>query len=831
MTLISLNASSTVSVGVATVPLDHEDAPMGFIAELQQSKTTKDLYTVNFVDSYKGFAGGLNETLIETANSGSDWNVDKTGGDGYYSYIHFRDAKNGTMGCTACWGLQKDPNYYGDFHLIGYEDPNGGDPIMMRNWSDAFKTTDGGSTWTKTFLPTNFIITSIHFITNDLLMWTNYGNFNHTDADVWRSPDGGKYCERYHVWEYFMDSAIIDANNWWVVGGDGGGVIEHTTNGGSSWNPTTVSDHLGSVFFYDAQTGWVAGDNGLIMSTTDGGATWNKQTSGVSVHLNSTYFTSKNDGWVVGAGGTILYTNDGGATWKPLQSPTTKHLHSVDFPEPNLGWAVGDGGTMVFIHSGSPSPGKLASVKVDPTSATMNVNETKEFTATGLDTSGNSIPGLTFAWSLSQPLGILMHLGANKVSFKATASGTTTLSAETSHNGTSGNGSASIIINPSSSNKAPNVPTTAGPTSGNVGQSLSYDFSASDPDNDQVKYMVDWGDGVNQSTSLGASGWKASIAHSWSAQGKYDIKSKSIDAKGAESSWSTPLTVSISKSSGGGPPTTPTIIGPAQGRPTNEYSFTISSTDPDGNKIMFTIDWGDTKTDTTPYAASGAATTIKHAWASDGDYTVKAKAKDETGLESSWASITVHIATDVSDQPPVITHTPVTQATEGTKVVIQATITDDSAIDIATLFYRKQGATSWSSIPTQGPGPQFSWTIPASVVVKGSLEYYIQAEDDGGYAATSPASGASNPYVTTVKAKGDGGGTAPASKNGDQLLVSLVAIGIIIAVVAIIATLLFRRKGRREQIMPPYYAQQYWTYPQQYEGYPNQEQGSGYRHP
>jgi hypothetical protein len=352
-----------------------------------------------------------------------------------------------------------------------------------------------------------------------------------------------------------------------------------------------------------------------------------------------------------------------------------------------------------------------------------------------------------------------------------------------------------------------------------------------DPDNDQVKYMVEWGDGVHQSTNLGASGWKASIAHSWNAQGNYDIKSKSIDARGAESSWSTPLTVSISKSSGGGPPTTPTIIGPAQGRPSTEYSYTISSTDPDNNKVMFTVDWGDGKGDASGFVASGASTTMKHTWSSDGNYTIKAKAKDETNLESSWASIKVRIATYVTDQPPVITHTPVTQATEGTKVLIQAAITDDSAVKEATLFYRNQGGVSWSSIKSQGPGPQFSWTIPASTVVKGSLEYYIQAKDDGGNIVTSPASGASSPYSIIVKAKSDGTNNTPASKNGDQMLISLVAVAVIIAVVVIVATLLLRRRGGQKMTYNPYYAQQYWTYLQQYEGYQNQEQGSRYRPP
>jgi hypothetical protein len=545
----------------------------------------------------------------------------------------------------------------------------------------------------------------------------------------------------------------------------------------------------------------------------------------VSVTFNGIHFVSKTEGWAVGASGTILSTINGGTSWTPLQSPTTVDLNDIDFPDPNYGWAVGNSGKVIFIHNGTPPPppkGKLSSVQIDPSSATLNINDTKKFTATGLDTSGNPIPGLTFTWTLSQPLGTLTQLSANEVEFKATAAGSTVLNAETSYNGTNGKGTSSITINapppPPPPNKAPNTPTTTGPVSGNTGQSLTYDTSATDPDSDQVKYTIDWGDGGNQTTQLGASGWKASIAHSWSAQGSYNVRSKSIDAKGAESAWSSPLAVSITKPSGGGsPPSTPTITGPAQGAPATEYSYALSSTDPDGNRVMFTIDWGDGKSDTTGFGASGASIAAKHTWSADGNYTVKAKAKDDTGLESSWTSIMVHIATDVQDQPPVITHTPVAQATEGTQIAIHAVITDDVAVKSATLYYRKQGTASWSSIQMQGAGSQFSAVIPANAVAKGTMEYYIQAEDGGGNVVKSST------FTITVKAKTGGTNSNQTSKGGDSAMMQLVAV-IVIAAAGVIAALLFmsRRRKKSQITYPPYYAQQYGAYQQQYEGYPPQ---------
>lgn len=803
------------------------NGPMAFVAELQQSGTSKDLYSIQFTDVFKGFVGGLNETLLKTSNSGTTWMIDRTGGSGFYTDIDFKDSRNGTIAGTACWGPDPDPNYSGDNHVIGYQ--QGGKIYLSRDWSAVLRTTDGGATWKKTFTPTNFIVSSAHFLTDKLGMITTYGSPTHTDSDIWYTSDGGKTWGRYADWQYFMDSAMYDLNNWWVVGD----VIVKTSDGGANWAQKSVSNHMNAVVFIDTQNGWAAGDGGAIVNTIDGGQTWTKQTSGVTTSLYGISFVSANEGWAVGAGGKIVQTMDGGKTWASLQGPTSVDLNDVYFPDPNFGWAVGDSGKIVFIHDGSPPPppkGKLSTVQIDPSTVTMNVNETRRFNATGYDTSGTPIPGLSFTWSLSHQLGTITQLGQSEIQFKATGAGTTTLSADTSYNGTSGKGTSSITINspppPPPPNKAPLVPIATGPASGLVGQAMSYDITGTDPDNDQVKYLVDWGDGTNQTTSMGASGWTASVTHSWSAAGSYNVKAKGIDAKSAESAWSSPIAVSITKPSGGGsPPSTPTINGPAQGVPATEYSYTLTATDPDSNKIMFTIDWGDSKTDTTPYIASGAATTIKHTWASGGNYTVKAKAKDDTGLESAWASTLVHIATDVKDQPPEITHVPVTQGIEGTQITVQATITDDISVDSATLYYKSQGATTWSSVSMQGSGQQYSGVIPASKVVKGTLQYYLQAKDSGGNVVESPASGASDPYAVVIRAKGGGGGSSTQPPGGsDQTLMTLAIIAVVIIAVAVVSLLLIWRRGRKGQAMsyPPYYAQQY----QQYDQYPQQYDGN-----
>ncbi len=69
-----------------------------------------------------------------------------------------------------------------------------------------------------------------------------------------------------------------------------------------------------------------------------------------------------------------------------------------------------------------------------------------------------------------------------------------------------------------------------------------------------------------------------------------------------------------------------------------EYSYTTSTTDPEGEQVYYWFDWGD---DTTsgwlgPYD-SGVLITATHSWESKGSYEIKVKAKDINGTQSPWS--------------------------------------------------------------------------------------------------------------------------------------------------------------------------------------------------
>ncbi|MBO3804013.1 MAG: PKD domain-containing protein, partial [Candidatus Brockarchaeota archaeon] len=202
-------------------------------------------------------------------------------------------------------------------------------------------------------------------------------------------------------------------------------------------------------------------------------------------------------------------------------------------------------------------------------------------------------------------------------------------------------------------NSPPNVPATpSGPSEGFPGTSYSFSTSSTDPEGDQVKYTFDWGDGTTAATGFLPSGSTGTLSHSWSRSGQYNVRAKATDANGASSGWSTPFTITIQNR----PPNAPSApSGPAAGFTSTSYSFATSATDPDGNQLKYTFDWGDGTTSTTGFLASGSTASASHSWSEAGNYDVKVKATDSEGAESGWSPAAL---IEIENAPPIIQGAP-----------------------------------------------------------------------------------------------------------------------------------------------------------------------------
>jgi hypothetical protein len=95
-------------------------------------------------------------------------------------------------------------------------------------------------------------------------------------------------------------------------------------------------------------------------------------------------------------------------------------------------------------------------------------------------------------------------------------------------------------------NNQPDMPMITGPISGNTGISYEYNFTASDPDDDNISYTIDWGDGTT-SNWIGPypSDVQVSLSHSWNNSGTFLVRVKAKDIHEIESNWSVPLAIVI----------------------------------------------------------------------------------------------------------------------------------------------------------------------------------------------------------------------------------------------------------------------------------------------
>jgi len=94
----------------------------------------------------------------------------------------------------------------------------------------------------------------------------------------------------------------------------------------------------------------------------------------------------------------------------------------------------------------------------------------------------------------------------------------------------------------------PEKPSTPdGPNSGRIKIRHKYTTSSIEPDDDQIRYLFDWGDGNTTITDYYSSGETVGVSYKWNEQGTFNILVRAQDQYGVWSDWSDPLYVSMPK--------------------------------------------------------------------------------------------------------------------------------------------------------------------------------------------------------------------------------------------------------------------------------------------
>ncbi|HWR63431.1 MAG TPA: aryl-sulfate sulfotransferase [Candidatus Thermoplasmatota archaeon] len=102
------------------------------------------------------------------------------------------------------------------------------------------------------------------------------------------------------------------------------------------------------------------------------------------------------------------------------------------------------------------------------------------------------------------------------------------------------------------------------------------------------------------------------------------------------------------------PPVSPRITGPNNATVGVHYNYTFVATDPDGDTVYYSIDWGDNTSVywIGPYR-SGLEVIVNHTWEAENNYIIQCQAKDRYGSMSNWSTLTANVGTPYQPNNPV----------------------------------------------------------------------------------------------------------------------------------------------------------------------------------
>ncbi len=195
-------------------------------------------------------------------------------------------------------------------------------------------------------------------------------------------------------------------------------------------------------------------------------------------------------------------------------------------------------------------------------------------------------------------------------------------------------------MNPTgNNNQGPETPIITGPTNGKTGKPYTYHLFSSDPDGDEIFYLIKWDDNANICIiGPGSSEEWLSEHHTWLKPGTYVIGSKAMDVWGSQSADWSHLTVNISRIT----PDPPVIEGPTRGKINVTYTYNFSVPGSEEDSVYYYIDWGDNTNSgwLGPYPPDRIIHST-HLWSEKGSFQVKAKAKDIYDNEGEWGTLSV----------------------------------------------------------------------------------------------------------------------------------------------------------------------------------------------
>lgn len=409
-----------------------------------------------FIDEKNAYAITSNNSVHRTMDGGVTWKTETVDGSyAGFSNIVYNTAKKTYVGVghsligfksnEGNWIKRSDRGFVNKPDRVFFPDDKTG--YLFQSSALNFKTIDGGVTWKNIQFSEDYHehTTAVHFFNKDVGLYTSeYNIFRTTDgAKTWSKPNISDYSRAtamtfvndkvgylgtdksiyktvdaglswkavyelpngLHVTKFQFPSINVGYSLYENYEGTPRDEIYKTVDQGVTWKAYSVPGEpkLKALYFFDEQTGFVAGYSGFLYKTENGGESWTKINTG-AFSISNISFHDRQKGYI-NSEHKIFETNDGGQTWGFAAFTRWDAVH----------WATVNGETYILDLDGHVT--KIPKTGSAPlASGYIQGNDTVYARTTNIY-KGIEVSGLNYTWTISGSATIASAGSEAKVNF------------------------------------------------------------------------------------------------------------------------------------------------------------------------------------------------------------------------------------------------------------------------------------------------------------------------------------------------------------------------------------------------------------------------------
>ena len=310
---------------------------------------SNELYDIFFIDSVNGYACGQSNSIYKTTNGGQTWSYVGLSADGNtdLNSLHFTNSQTGfvtgekgrILKTTDAGNTWKEyAPFYDDIsklELIGEKSI-----IALIKNNTYMRSNDLGETWTKLSSPGHYAYTT-DFLFPSSNVGYSLGGGTSDGYSFFKTTNGGSSWTKLGTTNNnFNGSLYFFDDNHGLLGGEKG--TFETIDGGVTWTRINTTS-IRNMKFFDSQNG-IASSFGYysydkLYKTSDGGKTWVQIFNNFDNPVIDYDFVNMQFGYLSQNSG-MKKTIDGGVTWQNISAP--QRIDVIKFHSPSLGFIHDD---------------------------------------------------------------------------------------------------------------------------------------------------------------------------------------------------------------------------------------------------------------------------------------------------------------------------------------------------------------------------------------------------------------------------------------------------------------------------------------------------------